>query len=411
MNKNEFIEKVNSKYGVGKYTILGEYKNNKSKILTKCNTCGYEWEVNAGNFINVCKVGCPKCACKKSHDEAKLTTEEIIKRGKKLYGNRYLYDKIDSLNRDEKGRVCFTCNVCGEDFWERPALFLKNDRRIKANCPNCVRKTTEKNIKIREEKHKNYLDNYVHDTESFIKKLNKKFPNFYDTSETIYINSNTDVVLIHDGHKIIATPASVLGNKKPILQNKIHNTNSFISKAKIIHKNKYKYFHTIYKSAKDKVLITCPIHGDFLQIPNNHLNGNGCPYCRSSKLELEMKSILDEFSIEYIEKQHFKWLGRQHLDFYLPQYNIAIECQGEQHFNDVVIYDSKKHNIERDTIKYNKCKKNGIKMLYFFPKKTVIKNLLNEEFNHIYSIKNSFKSKEKILTYLNSYISSSEFKA
>lgn len=411
MNKNEFIEKVNSKYGVGKYTILGEYKNNKSKILTKCNTCGYEWEVNAGNFINVCKVGCPKCACKKSHDEAKLTTEEIIKRGKKLYGNRYLYDKVDSLNRDEKGRVCFTCNVCGEDFWERPALFLKNDRRIKANCPNCVRKTTEENIKIREEKHKNYLDNYVHDTESFIKKLNKKFPNFYDTSETIYINSNTDVVLIHDGHKIIATPASVLGNKKPILQNKIHNTNSFISKARIIHKDKYKYFHTIYKSAKDKVLITCPIHGDFLQIPNNHLNGNGCPYCRNSKLEFEIKSILDEFSIEYIEKQHFKWLGRQHLDFYLPQYNIAIECQGEQHFNDVVIYDSKKHNIERDTIKYNKCKKNGIKMLYFFPKKTVIKNLLNEEFNHIYSIKNSFKSKEKILTYLNSYTSSSEFKS
>ena len=72
---------------------------------------------------------------------------------------------------------------------------------------------------------------------------------------------------------------------------------------------------------------------------------------------------------------------------------------------------SKKHNIERDTIKYNKCKKNGIKMLYFFSKKTVIKNLLNEKFNHIYSIKNSFKSKEKILTYLNSYTSSSEFKA
>ena len=119
MNKNEFIEKVNARYGKNRYTVLGEYKNNKTRILVKCNVCGHEWKVNAGNFINVCKVGCPKCACKKSHDEAKLTTQEIIDRGKELYGNRYSYDKVDSLNRDEKGRVCFTCNVCGKKNYRK----------------------------------------------------------------------------------------------------------------------------------------------------------------------------------------------------------------------------------------------------------------------------------------------------
>lgn len=189
MNKNEFIERVDSKYGIGKYTVLGEYKNNKSKILIKCNTCGYEWEVNAGNFINVCKVGCPKCACNKTHNDAKLTTEEIIRRGKKLYNNRYSYDKVDSLNRDEKGRVCFTCNVCGKDFWEKPSLFLGRNKSRKSNCPNCIKKLTEDNIKFKKERHEKYLKNHVHDTESFIKKLNKKFPNFYDTSETVYVNN------------------------------------------------------------------------------------------------------------------------------------------------------------------------------------------------------------------------------
>lgn len=139
-----------------------------------------------------------------------------------------------------------------------------------------------------------------------------------------------------------------------------------------------------------------------MQLPNNHLNGSGCPYCKNSKLENEIKNILNENNFNFNEKQHFNWLGRQHLDFYLPDYNIAIECQGEQHFRDIVIYDSKKNNIERDTIKYNKCKENGIKMIYYFPKKTVIKNLLNEEFNHIYSRKNSFILKEKIIVLINS---------
>ena len=415
MNKEEYIKKVNNKYGIGKYTVLGEYKNNKSQILIRCNTCGYEWEVNAGNFINVCKVGCPKCACKKSHDEAKLSTEEIIRRGTELYGDRYSYDKVDSLNRDKKGRVCFTCNICGKDFWERPTLFLKSNRRKKSNCPNCIKDSVKNRLKFKEERHLNYTNSYVHDTESFIKRLNEKFPNFYDTSKTIYVNNTTNLILFHDGNKIVTTPASVLGNKKPILQNKVHDTDSFITKARIVHNDKYKYFHTNFKSAKEKVLITCPIHGDFLQAPNNHLNGQGCPYCKNSKLENEIKTILTEYKIDFVEKQHFKWLGKQHLDFYLPKYKIAIECQGEQHFKDVVIYDSKKNNIDRDTNKWNKCKNECIRILYYFPKNTIVSNLLTEEFNGIYSRRNTFKGKEKISEYLKtiqcSPVDTSEFKA
>ena len=63
------------------------------------------------------------------------------------------------------------------------------------------------------------------------------------------------------------------------------------------------------------------------------------------------------------------------LDFFLPDYNVAIECQGIQHFkpinfgsinntNENVIKQYNK-TIERDTIKYDLCKKNGIKILYY----------------------------------------------
>lgn len=53
----------------------------------------------------------------------------------------------------------------------------------------------------------------------------------------------------------------------------------FIEKANKIHNNKYKYPNAIYLSANKKLLITCENHGDFEQTPNNHLNGQGCPFC------------------------------------------------------------------------------------------------------------------------------------
>jgi very-short-patch-repair endonuclease len=55
---------------------------------------------------------------------------------------------------------------------------------------------------------------------------------------------------------------------------------SFIERATLIHKNKYDYSKTIYgKDNKDKVTITCPIHGEFRQKPNSHLRGCGCHLC------------------------------------------------------------------------------------------------------------------------------------
>lgn len=61
------------------------------------------------------------------------------------------------------------------------------------------------------------------------------------------------------------------------------------------------------------------------------------------------------------------------LDFYLPEYNIAIECQGIQHYKPIdfarkgkewaekLFFDNKK----RDLLKKELCDKNKVKLLYF----------------------------------------------
>ena len=56
-------------------------------------------------------------------------------------------------------------------------------------------------------------------------------------------------------------------------------TEKFIERAKKIHGNKYDYSKVMYKSMHEKVCIICPEHGEFWQIPNNHLNGSGCLEC------------------------------------------------------------------------------------------------------------------------------------
>lgn len=53
----------------------------------------------------------------------------------------------------------------------------------------------------------------------------------------------------------------------------------FILRSHAIHGNKYTYEKSRYISSKKLVTITCPTHGDFIQLGNKHLLGSGCPEC------------------------------------------------------------------------------------------------------------------------------------
>lgn len=75
-------------------------------------------------------------------------------------------------------------------------------------------------------------------------------------------------------------------------------TKIFIEKAKNIHGNKYDYSYVEYISYKEKVKIICPIHGEFLQAPNNHIHKTkpqGCRLCGIEKLRQDKKMSLENF--------------------------------------------------------------------------------------------------------------------
>ena len=89
-------------------------------------------------------------------------------------------------------------------------------------------------------------------------------------------------------------------------------------------------------------------------------------------MELRIWRMLEIKGIDQVHQKTFEWLKYKsflYLDFYLPEYNLAIECQGLQHFGIVKkgkrAFDNLEEILVRDKIKYELCKKHDIKILYF----------------------------------------------
>lgn len=76
---------------------------------------------------------------------------------------------------------------------------------------------------------------------------------------------------------------------------KAKTTEQFIVEAKNIHNNFYIYDKVFYQNNWSKIIITCPIHGDFDQTPNAHLQNHGCKKCAKEKLSQLFISNKEEF--------------------------------------------------------------------------------------------------------------------
>ncbi len=71
--------------------------------------------------------------------------------------------------------------------------------------------------------------------------------------------------------------------------------NNFLSKAKLIHGDKYEYDHNSYVDTNTKFNIICSEHGLFQQRPNNHLAGKGCRKCSHKAVSLKLTLSLEDF--------------------------------------------------------------------------------------------------------------------
>lgn len=190
--------------------------------------------------------------------------ETFVKKSLWLHGDKYDYGRVVYVRSRDKIEI--TCPKHGT-FHQTP-----NDHLNGKGCVGCA-------IDARGASHS-------YDTQAFVKQACKVHGSRYDYSEVEYTNSRMKVVIICPDHGrfsqepsnhvqgasclscAVATRAEARRNKSDV---------NFVVDSQAVHGNRYDYSKTVYQSARVKVSIICPAHGEFKQTPNSHLSGNGCP--------------------------------------------------------------------------------------------------------------------------------------
>lgn len=342
-----FIEKAKLIHG-NKYDYSKViYKGSRIPVTIICPIHG-EFYPTPNNHISR-KSGCPICRDEWNAKHLKSSTEDFIEKAKQIHGNKYDYSLVEYVNA--RTPIKIICPIHG-------VIEQTPDRHLHScGCPYCGG-----SMKLT--------------TEQFIAKAKEINGDIYDYSKVHYVNAHIPITIICRKHgEFQQTPADHLsgcGCKQCGIEKRAKKealtTEEFIEKAKQVHRDKYDYSKVDYVNNVTPITIICKKHGEFKQIPYTHLYGNGCPICNISKLENEIRKLLTDNHIEFEYQKRFDWLNRQSLDFYLPKYNTAIECQGEQHFKPVKFFggeDRLKDTIERDKRKKQLCEEHNVKLLYY----------------------------------------------
>lgn len=207
-----------------------------------------------------------------------MKSEDFIKKCIIIHDDKYDYSKTEYKHSHSKVNI-----ICPKHGY----FMLKSSLHISGvGCPLCLRELFNKNM-----------------LEYIISEGNKIHNYKYDYSIVKYIKSNKKIDIIcpihgvfsqtHNSHlqgcgcpKCALTDVSAKNSKKDYIID-------FIK----IHGDKYDYSKVLYVNARYKIIIICPIHGQFKQTPDNHLKGCGCPKCSTHKVHISQikTNYLEDF--------------------------------------------------------------------------------------------------------------------
>lgn len=300
----------------------------------------------------------------------KWTKESVIKY---IENNGYKFIRFAEDFRGCETRIIIWCKNPNHKPYEVRFQHFKNNRR----CKQCRK---EEKVKWTKENIIKHVENNGY-----------KFINFIEFD---YSKSIIEIWCGNPNHKHkISTFNDFHQNgrcRECSNENKIVWTEESI--IDYIKKNNYEFIEFInYKGYLSRIKIRCNKHNSYEVDFGNFKNGFRCPYCNmeniESKGEKEVERILNKFHIDYKKQysfedcKHKKYLP---FDFYLPQYNILIEYDGEYHFQIIEHFGGFNKFVDtkiRDTIKNIYCKNNNIKLIRIpYWEFNNIESILNNEF-------------------------------
>lgn len=361
INREEFIATSNIVHGEGTYGYSKVVLQDHTALV--CITCFIHGDFWQSFYDHMKGHKCKKCGIESRAKMRTLTTEEFIIRALSVHGTRYNYSKVIYISGREK--IIIGCPIHG-DFTQSPGDHLSG-----RGCMKCgLLSTSKSNTTNRED----YINIFL-----------KVHGNRYDYSEFTCNGGHIPTIIICREHgRFNQSPSNhskgqgcpkcahiVIGNSHK------YSKVDFIDKACSVHGyDKYDYSLINYLGSNIKVCIICKnCNFKFWQTPRDHLNGRGCPHCRESKGEKDIRDWLIINGIEFMPQYSYKELiGFErplYFDFYVPSAHLLIEFDGEQHYKPVRFggmskeksEESYSKSKERDALKNKYCLDHDLPLL------------------------------------------------
>lgn len=273
----EFIEKARKVHGNRYDYSKVVYTKSINKICIICKEHG-EFIQTAKDHLSGAGCGsCGKIKCHQNHNIT-VTTKDFIQRSLLKHGNKYDYSKTNYVNQYTEVEI--VCPVHGL-FLQQPKLHLRGH-----GCPKCGLIKQTENIKLTHEE--------------FIKRSISKHGYKYDYSITKYIKQYQKVKIICPVHGVFEQRPkdhmNGFGCDKCGGTYKM-DTEMYIEKANKKHNFQYDYSKTEYIDNDHKIIVICPIHGEYHVSPTSHLYGCKCLKCVYEKMviikDLPRNNLLD----------------------------------------------------------------------------------------------------------------------
>jgi hypothetical protein len=294
-----------------------EYIDNKKLLKFECE-CGETFNRSFSKFKNSNQTTCLQCSKKRVSDAQKLSEESI----EDLFVNtnsKY----IKSIFESRKRIIYIKCGCCGEEYSQNLSEFKRSPYKVCTQCAN----------KLKAEKRKHPIN-----------KVDKELKSFNVERLSDYVNIDADMKLKCECNNIFYSSLY----KLRMAQNKVCPK----CLCKIRSEN--------YEYDIDNFLIRCPDNIKILSEYNGRLENItfqykdcghveerkakdiirhsktlSCKTCDISLGEKKIKKYCEDNNIKYTHQYRIddcRNIRPLPFDFYLPEYNILIEFQGQGHF-------------------------------------------------------------------------------
>ena len=291
------------------------------------------------------------------------------------------------------------CKYCGQIYF----IPLSQDKRSKFCSDSCFRKSKntqvdcnceycKKPIKVIKSKYEKFLkgEQHLYCSKECAKNVQKpKWEDIVDLFNqreyillsTEYISAKTKLEYVCSEHKEYGAQYITYNNLKQGFGCKYcgiekvadNRRLSFEQVKEIFAQHDMILLDQEYKNANTPMKYICKHHQEFgiqyMALSNAYKQH--CPHCNIVKGEDKIARYLLENNIEFVSHKSYDDLrgvggGKLSYDFYLPNFNLLIEYQGEQHEHPVEVFGGEKQfkiQQEHDFRKQKYAQEHGIELL------------------------------------------------